>query len=342
MPVIVSTETTEAEWDAFVEGHPDATGYHLWGWRRVMERAFGHQTVYLAARRDNEIVGVLPAVMIKSRLFGRSLVSLPFLNYGGVLATDAEVARLLLDHAANVGSREGASHLELRHLVQRFADLPVKRHKVTMRLRLETSEEAAWTRLDRRIRNHIRKAQKSNLTTDTGGRELLGDFYAVFAHNMRDLGTPVYGRAFFEEVFEHFAACARVFVVRLDSTAIAAGIGYTFRDTIEIPWASSLKAYRPLCANVLLYWHAVQHAIAEGRTTFDFGRSTPGDGPFQFKQQWGAEPSPLAWEYRLFKGEHLPNQSPSNPKFKAEIAMWKRLPVQVATWLGPAIVRSIP
>jgi serine/alanine adding enzyme len=342
VPLTVSTETTETEWDAFVERHPDASGYHLWRWRRVMERAFGHQTVYLAARRDGGIVGVLPAVMIKSRLFGRSLVSLPFLNYGGVVATDADVARLLVDHAATVGAREGASHFELRHLVQRFDDLPVKRHKVTMRLHLGSNETAAWEQLDRKVRNQVKKAQKSNLTAETGGGELLGDFYSVFAHNMRDLGTPVYGRGFFDEVFDQFPTTARVFIVRQGRNAIAAGIGYAFRDTLEMPWASSLKSSRPMCANVLLYWHAMQYAMANGRTTFDFGRSTPGDGPFQFKRQWGAEPSPLAWEYRLFKGERLPDQSPNNPKFRAAIAMWKRLPVPVATWLGPAIVRSIP
>ena len=342
MALTVSSDATETEWDAFVERHPDASGYHLWRWRRVMERAFGHQTVYLAARRDAEIVGVLPAVMIKSRLFGRSLVSLPFLNYGGVVATDADVARTLVDHSASVGAREGASHLELRHMVQRFDDLPVKRHKVAMRLRLGSNETVAWDQLDRKVRNQVKKAQKSNLTAETGGRELLGDFYSVFAHNMRDLGTPVYGRGFFEEVFEQFPASARVFIVRLGANAVAAGIGYAFRDTLEMPWASSLKSSRPLCANVLLYWHAMLYAIADGRTTFDFGRSTPGDGPFQFKRQWGAEPSELAWEYRLFKGDRMPDQSPSNLKFRAAIAMWKRLPVPVATWLGPAIVRSIP
>jgi len=338
----VSTDITERDWDAFVERHPEATGYHLWRWRHVMERAFGHQTVYLAARRDADIVGVLPAVMIKSRLFGRSLVSLPFLNYGGVVATEADAARALVDHAGTVGAREGAAHLELRHMVQRFHDLPVKRHKVTMRLHLGSDETRAWEQLDRKVRNQVKKAQKSGLTAVTGGAELLREFYPVFAHNMRDLGTPVYGRKFFEEVFEQFPASARVFVVRLNADAVAAGIGYAFRDTLEMPWASALRSSRPLCANVLLYWHAMQHAMADGRTTFDFGRSTPGDGPFQFKRQWGAEPSPLAWEYRLFKGERLPDQSPSNPKFRAAIAMWKRLPVPVATWLGPAIVRSIP
>jgi FemAB-related protein (PEP-CTERM system-associated) len=251
------------------------------------------------------------------------------------------VGRALLDSAAAIASEEQVTHVELRHLVRRFDDLPVKQHKVTMLLRLAANEADAWTALDRKVRNQIKKAQKSGLTVENGGSELLGDFYAVFAENMRDLGTPVYSRRFFEEVLAVFPATARVFVARLAGAPVAAAITYGFRETLEVPWASALRSSRPLCANTLLYWHVMLHAIAEGRSTFDFGRSTPGDGPFQFKRQWGAEPSPLSWEYRLLKGD-VPNTSPTNPKFQMAIAMWKRLPVPVATWLGPSIVRSIP
>ena len=339
--MIITTHASEAEWDAFVEQTPDATGYHVWRWRRVMENAFGHQTLYLAARDGDSIVGILPTVVMKSWLFGRSLVSLPFLNYGGVIAPDDDVRRALVDHAATRASEERAAHLELRHIVRRFDDCPVKQHKVTMRLQLAANEADAWNALDRKVRNQIKKAQKSELTVYDGGAKLLDDFYRVFAENMRDLGTPVYSRRFFAEVLAQFPATARVFVVRLGGEPVAAAISYSFRDTLEVPWASSLKSSRPLCANTLLYWHMMLHAIAEGRATFDFGRSTPGDGPFQFKRQWGAEPSTLAWEYRILEGG-VPDHSPSNPKFQMAIAMWKRLPVPVATWLGPSIVRSIP
>jgi FemAB-related protein (PEP-CTERM system-associated) len=339
--VIISTTIPEARWDAFVERQAGATSYHLWRWRRVMERAFGHHTVYLAACDRDEVVGVLPAVLIKSWMFGRSLVSLPFVNYGGVLATTREARHALVEEAAAVATREGAAHVELRHLVRHFDDLPVKQHKVTMLLRLPSTEAEAWQQLDRKVRNQVKKAEKSGLTAETGDAELLPDFYSVFSHNMRDLGTPVYTRALFEAVLSEFSDRTRVFVVRADGEPVAAGIGHRFRDTVEMPWASSLRAARPLCANTLLYWHAIRDAIASGVTTFDFGRSTPGDGPYQFKQQWGAEPVPLAWEYRLLKGD-LPNHSPSNPKFSAAVAVWKRLPVSVATWLGPSIVRSIP
>ena len=339
--MIVTTHATEQEWDAFVEQSADATGYHLWRWRRVMEGAFGHRTLYLAARDGDAIVGILPAVVIKSWLFGRSLVSLPFVNYGGVIGEDEDVRRALVESAATIAAEEQVAHVELRHLVRRFDDLPLKQHKVTMLLRLAANEADAWAALDRKVRNQIKKAEKSGVTVECGGPELLADFYAVFAENMRDLGTPVYSRRFFEAVLAEFPGTARVFVARLADAPVAAAITYGFRDTLEVPWASALRSSRPLCANTLLYWHVMLHAIAEGRSTFDFGRSTPGDGPFQFKRQWGAEPSPLSWEYRLLKGD-MPNTSPSNPKYQMAIAMWKRLPVPVATWLGPSIVRSIP
>ena len=86
---------------------------------------------------------------------------------------------------------------------------------------------------------------------------------------------------------------------------------------IEIPWASSIRDFNPLCPNHLLYWHAMETAVAEGVDVFDFGRSTPGEGTFKFKEQWGAEPVPLHWEYRLPKGGDVPDQSPKNPKFQS-------------------------
>jgi FemAB-related protein (PEP-CTERM system-associated) len=175
-----------------------------------------------------------------------------------------------------------------------------------------------------------------------GGPELLDEFYQIFAVNMRDLGTPVYGRAFFERVLEEFPGAARIHVVRKDAVAVAAAITVSFRGTIEVPWASSLKAYRALCPNNLLYWSIIEHAVTEGYRTLDFGRSTPNEGTYEFKRQWGAVPSPLFWEYALVSADAVPDQSPANPKFKSAIELWKRLPVPVATAIGPHIVRSIP
>ena len=211
-----------------------------------------------------------------------------------------------------------------------------------MLLPLAESVEAMWNALDRKVRNQVRKAEKSELSGVAGGIELIDEFYPVFATNMRDLGTPVYGKRFFEEVFRAFPERTRIFSVRKGSQPVAAGIGWRYRDTFEMPWASSLREFRSLSPNNLLYWEAIKHAIAASCGTFDFGRSTPNEGTFNFKQQWGAEPHPCCWEYQMVNGATMPNQSPTNPKFALAIAAWKRLPVSVATWLGPTIVRSIP
>jgi FemAB-related protein (PEP-CTERM system-associated) len=338
----VSEAVDEAEWSAFVDGCAAASAYHQWGWRRVFERAFGHETLYLGARAGGRLVGVLPLVFFDSWLFGRFLVSLPFVNYGGVLADEGPAADALVARAVEMAGARGCAHLELRHRARRFAALHPKQHKVAMFLPLAQSEEAAWQALDRKVRNQVRKAEKSGLTASSGGAELIGGFYEVFSRNMRDLGTPVYSAQFFSEVLRQFPETVRVFVVRHGELIVAGAVTIGHRHAVEVPWASSLKDYRALCPNNLLYWTMIRHAIDEGYRVFDFGRSTPDEGTFHFKRQWGAEPEPLWWEYWLEPGRKMPDQSPKNPKFALAIAAWQRLPLRVTTLLGPRIVRGIP
>jgi FemAB-related protein (PEP-CTERM system-associated) len=341
-PVEIHAAVDAAAWDTYVNRHPEATIYQLWMWRDVFERAFGHRCIYLTATRAGRTVGVLPLVLFTSRLFGRFMVSLPFVNYGGLLADDADIAAALTGEAARYAGEARASHVELRHRRRMLDGLPVKQHKVAMVMPLAPTADAVWAGLDRKVRNQIRKAEKSGLTATSGGAELLADFYAVFAHNMRDLGTPVYTPAFFAEVFRRCADRARVYLVRDQRRVVAAGISLQFRNGIEVPWAASLASYRPTCPNHLLYWSVIRAAVASGSTALDFGRSTPDEGTFHFKRQWGAVAQPLYWEYLLLTRSTLPDHSPRNPRFMPAIAIWKRLPVSVTRWLGPHIVRSIP
>lgn len=337
----VAGDATAADWDDFVRTS-GAAGYHEWAWRGVFERAFGHETMYLAARRDGRIDGVLPLVFMNSWVFGRSLVSLPFVNYGGIVATDAVAARALVEGAAALAARLRCSSVELRHVARQFDDLPCKAHKVAMLLPLPAGVPPMWDGLDRKVRNQVRKAQKSSLSSEDGGVELVEDFYTVFARNMRDLGTPVYSRRLFTEVLTTFGSRARVHVVRLGGAPVAAGITFRTRDAVEVPWASSLREHNSLCPNILLYWAIIERSIAERCKLLDFGRSTPDEGTFKFKRQWGAQPLLLHWEYHIAPGVEMPNTSPTNPKFRLAISAWKKLPVSVANRLGPQIVKSIP
>jgi serine/alanine adding enzyme len=337
--VSVAAPADRGDWDEFVTQRGDEAGYHAWGWQDVFAKAFGHRSVYLMARRGDEVAGVLPLVEIRSRLFGNTLTSLPFVNYGGVIADQPDAAEALATAARAEAEQRRCGHVELRHVAPQFPHLPSKQHKVAMRLPLVPN---LWEALDRKVRNQIRKAEKSGLVVERGGDALVPDFYKVFARNMRDLGTPVYSRRLFEEVLRTFPNRSLIHVVRLNGEAIAAGLTYRTRTMVQLPWASSIREFNSLCPNVLLYWDAIQFAQASGAATFDMGRSTPNEGTFKFKAQWGAEPLPLNWEYHLLAQGAMPNVSPANPKFQLAIALWQKLPLAVTLRVGPMIVRAIP
>jgi FemAB-related protein (PEP-CTERM system-associated) len=342
LPVVVHADADARQWDRYVSGHPEASGYHPYAWRDVISRTFGHDTRYLTAESAAGVVGVLPLVIFRSRMFGRFIVSMPFLNYGGVLATTAAAETALLEAAVNEASRAGAAHLELRHSRQIFSGLQAKRHKVAMVVPLQGSADDLWLRLDRKVRNQVRKAEKSGLRMEQGAADLVAAFYEVFARNMRDLGTPVYSIRWFQEILAAFPATTRIFVVYSGDQPVAASFVYWHGSTLEVPWASSLREFNPQCPNVYLYWEMLRFAAERGFGRFDLGRSTPDEGTFHFKRQWGAEPRELVWEYWMSAGRSLPDLSPKNPRFNRAIAAWRRLPVGVTNVIGPRIARSIP
>ncbi|HLS82404.1 MAG TPA: FemAB family XrtA/PEP-CTERM system-associated protein [Steroidobacter sp.] len=331
-----------SEWDGYVASSEAASLYHVYAWRDVVERAFGHESHYLCARNAaGRIVGVLPMVRLKSILFGDFLVSMPYFNYGGIVADDEVIAGALAKAAARHAASLGVSHLELRH-DRALLDWPVRSDKVSMLLELPDASEELWKRLGSKLRSQVKRPQKEGATCVSGGIELLDDFYAVFARNMRDLGTPVYGRGFFRHVIETFHERTRLFVVRLRGAPVAAGLVIGRRSMLEIPWASSLRSANHVGVNMLLYWSVLEYACDAGYDHFDFGRSTVDAGAYRFKKQWGATAKSLHWHYWLKHGGKPPTLNPSNPKYRLAIAAWRRLPLWLANRIGPRIVRNLP
>ncbi len=340
--LVVREETDRIAWDEYVTAHPASTPYHLWLWKGVVEDVFRHRTAYLAARDGESIVGVLPLVVMRSALFGRFVVSMPFVTGGGILARDPETERSLAAAAEGFARRQDAAFIEYRHHTYREFLEPTRTHKVTLVLKLAADEDQQWRQFDAKLRNHIRKGQKLGVTVRAGGIEELDAFYYAFAKNMRDLGTPVYPRGLFQSVVGDFGSSARVLIARLGNAITGGAVAIRFRDTLEVPWASSLREYRPSCANSCLYWEAVRLALREGARRFDFGRSSIGDGSYQFKIQWGAKPVPLYWQYWLASGAGPPNFDPNAAKYRTATALWRRMPLFLASRLGPRIVRFIP
>lgn len=336
-------DSDNISWNSYVNSIETATNYHQFGWKNIIEKSFSHDCYYLAALNQNDTCeGILPLVHMKSKVFGNFLVSVPFVNYGGPISLNAEAMTQLLAEAENIRKACSAEYVELRFREQSLEHLPTKQHKVTMILHLEESADSQWKRFNAKLRNQIRKAEKCGLEITIGHVELLDGFYEVFARNMRDLGTPVYGKGFFKNVLDEFPDSTKIFAVKHNGLVIAAGLASWFRDTVEVPWASSINDYKAFCPNNMLYWEAIKFAVENGFKKFDFGRSTPNEGTFNFKRQWGAEPLALNWQYLLEADKVLPELNPNNPKFGIAIRIWQKLPVGLTRLLGPHIVRNIP
>ena len=335
-------EGSGAEWDDFVRQQPGSTHCHLYGWRGVMEGVMGHEAPYLAARGpDGRLSGVLPLVRVRSWLFGDFLVSMPFLNYGGPLGSDGAV-HALARAAVELADGAGCKLMELRSRFPLPLDLPVSHRKVTLTLPLTPADpDAVLASFKSKVRSQVRRPLKDDVEVEFGPEQLDG-FYAVFSEHMRDLGTPVLAREWFEALPATFGDSVWFGCARLpDGKPIAGGCGFRWAKEFEMTWASSLWDYSRIAPNMLLYWRFMERACEAGLDTFNFGRCTPGSGTHRFKQQWGSEDEQLWW-YRRAGDADAATPSPEDGTYSWGPKVWRKLPLSLANALGPSIVRRIP
>ena len=332
-----------ARWAGYVVGRGRVPLSRHPAWGLTLDNSLLHSPFWLEARRGAETCGLLVLSHVRSFLFGRYLVSLPYLNYGGVLAEDEAAARALVDRAVDLADELDVRFLELRQeqAIPHSALMQRPNAKVNMQVRLPGTAEELWRRLSPKVRNQVRKAQKGGLQVRWGRHELLPDFYSVFSRNMRDLGTPVYGRALFGGALETFPDRSELAMVYCASEPVAGAICLHGWGVSEVPSASGLRSFRHTNANMLLYWHMLMRAIARRQTIFDFGRSSPDSNTYRFKKQWGAIPQPTQWQYYLRSGS-VSDVRIDNPKYERLIHLWQHLPVSLTRWIGPSIVRGIP
>jgi len=330
-------------WDDYVARSPQATLYHTTRWRTVLETTFPNRHhAWLAEDEAGKILGILPLVHQRSILFGNFLVSLPQSSYGGVCADDAESALALIDGAIDTARALGVGYIQLRQQSPVGSELPFRDRKVSMYLDVSAGPDSLWEGFDAKLRSQIRRPAKDGFVARIGGREELDEFYTVFATNMRDLGTPVFPRTFFEHVLELFPDAARLCIIARGGVPAAAAFLLAYRDTLEIPWASALRMQKQSAPNMLLYWRSIQFASERGYRRLDLGRSTRDSGTYRFKRQWGAVPTPQYWYYWLAHPGSAPDPGPDNPRYAIAVRLWRRLPLRIANTLGPFIVRYVP
>ena len=331
--------TDAANWDAFVGRCDESTFFHRAGWKEVIERAFGHRTHYLLAESGGKIEGILPLAEIKHFYFGHSLSSLPFGVYGGI-AAESEEARELLDRKAqDLAGNLGVDHLEYRNMKPFHEDWPTKDIYVTFRKEIDPDVDQNMKNIPRKQRAMVRSGIKHGLSSATD--ENADRFFRVFADNMLRHGTPALPKRYFEILMEVFGRDCEILTVTHGDEVVSGVLSFYFKDEVLPYYAGDTVKARQLAANDFKYWELMKRACERGCRMFDYGRSKVGTGSFDFKKNWGFEPQPLHYEYQLHRAKEVPDQNPLNPKYQLFIKAWRRLPMPVANFIGPHIVKNL-
>ncbi len=331
---------TAARWDAFVMACPEATFFHRAGWQKIIAEVFRHDCHFLYAESHGVIQGVLPLGHVNSWLFGNSLASLPFAVYGGVAAVNEQAALALEQEAQAIAKKLGVDHLEFRNVKARHSDWPTQDLYVTFRKPILGDDEANMAAIPRKARAMVRKGMKNALVSEIDTN--VDRFFAMFADNVHRHGTPAMPKKYFKALYAEFGKdCEVLTVVGPDGRPLSSVLSFYFRDEVLPYYAGDDEAARDLAANDFKYWELMRRACARGMKVFDYGRSKQGTGPYAFKKNWGFEPTPLHYEFCLYKSDSIPQNNPNNAKYKLMIATWRRMPIALANWLGPFVVRNL-
>lgn len=347
MTVVVRqlTEAAAPAWDRFAEQHEQGTFFHRSAWSSVLSRAFRHTSLHAYTERDGAITGVLPLMHVKSALFGNTLISAPFCVYGGPLCADDESREALDEYARTQLVKTGADAVEYR-----FRDFPADYDApadwkakddlyVTFRKNIVADDAANLKAIPRKQRAMVRKAIDNGLTSRAD--QDVDRLHSIYAHSVRNLGTPVFSRRYFRTLREVFRDRMDVVTVYNKDKPIASVLNFYDRGEVLPYYGGGLQEARPVAGNDFMYWEVIRLAAAKGCTGFDFGRSKIGTGAFSFKKNWGFTPQPLFHRFKLKPGASVPDHNPLNPKYRLFIAAWKRLPLPIANTIGPMIVRGV-
>lgn len=330
------------KWDEYVEISKTSTFFHQIKWKNVIEKVLGYESFYLMAEEEKKIKGILPLFLIKSKFLGKVLISVPFGVYGGICADDEESSNALFKEAVKIAKEKDIDYLELRHLYENELGLLKNDIHWTFIIEFPEKIEILWNGLKRKARGAIRKGVNSGLEVEIDSTNGLDEFYNIFAHSLRNLGSFILPFKYFKTIKEEFGEQIIISLIRYEGKVVAGILTFLFKDTIIPYYGGCIKSSLPYSPNNLMYWKLMEYGLEKGYKFFDFGKSKKGTGSFDFKINFGFKPKPLHYQYFLNKTEKMPDPGSSNWEYRIIKRLIKKTPVSIAKIIGPGIVKHLP
>ena len=326
-------------WNSYVAHHTRGTFFHLAEWREILQQAFKIETFYLYSQDSIGINGILPLALVRRPLLGKVMISTPFCVLGGALSDNVDITKQLEDTAVELAKQHKVNYLELRYHEQTRTDWPVNSDYFIFCKDLHQNNEENFKAIPKSRRKEIRKALSINLTCENDMD--INRFYSIYSCSLRNQGTPVYPKRYFEVLRNIFKERLQILTVSQDKNAICSMLSFYFSNRVMLYYIGGMPSARSLRANDFVIWKQMQYACDKGVEIFDLGRSIAGTGSFNSKKTWGIKPEQLVYQYYLIRANNVPHINPLNPRYRPAIALWKRLPLPIANSIGPLFSRII-
>lgn len=332
-----------ARLDAWIMAHENGLPFHRPKWLKAVEAGTGQAAHCLIAELGGDISAILPFHLVHSALFGRALVSSGFAVGGGILSDSYTATRKLAELICELAECWSCPTVELRGGSLPGGDWLEKNDShANFRKALQADDEAELLSIPRKQRAEVRKGLENGLTIETGRDQRDLDWhYAVYAESVRNLGTPVFPKALMSSVVETFGDDADILTVLSDGRPVASVLSLYHKGAVMPYWGGGVWDARRLRANDVMYYALMNRARRRGCTHFDFGRSKTESGAYFFKKNWGFEPEPMAYAIHTADGQVPRDVNPNSPKYKAQIALWQKLPLPIANRIGPWIAKGL-
>ena len=314
-------------------------------WQDFVSGIYALPAYRLEARESGRPAGLLMLTHIRHRVWGNYLVTAPFASYGGFAFSSTAARDALLAEAGRL-----AAELKVDYANVRFEQGEMRppdgwiQHPAycTYLLDLSRGADALMASFSSDHRNHVRKSLRKGFTLRFGGPELLEDAYEALARSMHELGSPYHARGYLQRMSECLGETLEFAVLYGPRGELAgAGVFILHGPVWTNLHANILRRFRPEYAGEFLYWSAIERYAHKGMGLFDLGRSLIGSGNEAFKMKWRPRRQLLAYWYALPLGAALPELNQKNPKFRAAIWAWKRLPRGAVRLMGPGVIRGL-
>lgn len=285
----------QGDWDAFVIRHPLGLVYHLSGWQRVLETAFGHIRGRFLALKDESgrIQAGLPVYTVKSWLLKDRTVSVPFATMCDPLIASKEQFDQLWPAIEDTSGKERSRRIEIRTKSisptwipgQLMPSLKYKHHY----LPLDKNPDALFRSFhDSCVRRRVQKAKRSGVVVEERkDDESLRVFHTLACATRTRHSLPPMPFAFFQAMYRCLSPNhAALYFALHEGKPVAGILALKCKDMWTLEYSGEAEN-ATAGANQLLCWDTIQRARSSGAAFYSFGRTAlDNESLIDHKRRW--------------------------------------------------------